>query len=118
MTDRSALRYWQSTYASGQMVACLRVAKAVRAGSLLPARSRMCADCGEGAAVYDHRDYNRPLDVTPVCRRCNALRGPALWRAWASFDEFLEEHVRLAMPNHLSPTDIFAAAYCGEPQAA
>jgi hypothetical protein len=36
-----------------------------------------CADCGATAQVYDHRDYLRPLDVAPVCRRCNVFRGPA-----------------------------------------
>lgn len=44
-----------------------------------------CADCGRPAQVYDHRDYSRPLDVVPVCKRCNIRRGPAeqtapLWR--------------------------------------
>lgn len=37
-----------------------------------------CVDCGAPATDYDHRDYNRPLDVDPVCRRCNVRRGPAL----------------------------------------
>ena len=26
---------------------------------------------------YDHRDYSKPLEVDPVCRRCNQMRGPA-----------------------------------------
>jgi hypothetical protein len=26
--------------------------------------------------VYEHRDYTKPLQVEPVCRSCNALRGP------------------------------------------
>ena len=37
-----------------------------------------CVDCGAPARDYDHRDYNKPLDVEPVCRRCNILRGPAI----------------------------------------
>lgn len=37
-----------------------------------------CVDCGAPARDYDHRDYNRPLDVEPVCRRCNMRRGPAI----------------------------------------
>jgi hypothetical protein len=28
--------------------------------------------------VYDHRDYNQPLQVEPVCSPCNISRGPAL----------------------------------------
>jgi formylmethanofuran dehydrogenase subunit E len=37
-----------------------------------------CRDCGEPSTDYDHRDYNKPLEVEPVCRSCNLLRGPAL----------------------------------------
>ncbi|MBN8492375.1 MAG: hypothetical protein J0M00_13225 [Burkholderiales bacterium] len=36
-----------------------------------------CADCGAPALEYDHRDYARPLDVDPVCKSCNRLRGAA-----------------------------------------
>lgn len=44
-----------------------------------------CADCGRPAQQYDHREYAKPLEVQPVCRRCNIRRGPAkeaepLWR--------------------------------------
>jgi hypothetical protein len=38
-----------------------------------------CLDCGFRAAVYDHRDYDKPLEVQPVCNRCNFRRGPAKW---------------------------------------
>jgi hypothetical protein len=37
-----------------------------------------CVDCGAQARDYDHRDYNKPLEVDPVCRRCNLRRGPAI----------------------------------------
>ena len=33
--------------------------------------------CGGMAEQWDHRDYNKPLDVEPVCRSCNMRRGPA-----------------------------------------
>jgi len=36
-----------------------------------------CVDCGAPATCYDHRDYSKPLDVEPVCWKCNAQRGPA-----------------------------------------
>jgi hypothetical protein len=36
-----------------------------------------CKDCGKPAQVYDHREYAKPLEVDPVCRRCNCKRGPA-----------------------------------------
>jgi hypothetical protein len=37
-----------------------------------------CADCSKAACDYDHRDYNRPLDVVPTCRSCNRKRGYGL----------------------------------------
>lgn len=36
-----------------------------------------CSDCPKRATVYDHRDYQKPKDVEPVCRSCNAVRGRA-----------------------------------------
>jgi hypothetical protein len=50
---------------------------AVRAGRLPRAIELFCIDCDGPAQVYDHRDYSKPLDVEPVCRSCNAKRGPA-----------------------------------------
>ena len=37
-----------------------------------------CTDCHKPACEYDHREYARPLDVAPVCHRCNIARGAAL----------------------------------------
>lgn len=54
------------------------VAVAVRRGDLPRARDCQCADCGGPAIEYEHRDYTKPLDVVPICRRCNLLRGPAI----------------------------------------
>lgn len=50
---------------------------AIRDGSLPSPRGLRCADCGCPAIEYEHRDYNRPLEVEPICRSCNLLRGPA-----------------------------------------
>lgn len=50
---------------------------AIRAGYLAKPNTLTCADCGNTATEYDHRDYNRPLDVEPVCHACNNRRGPA-----------------------------------------
>ena len=36
-----------------------------------------CEDCPRPAQCYDHRYYERPLEVAPVCFSCNTLRGPA-----------------------------------------
>jgi hypothetical protein len=36
-----------------------------------------CVDCGERAYVHEHRSYVEPDKTEPVCRSCNARRGPA-----------------------------------------
>jgi len=51
---------------------------AVKCGKLPHISTQKCADCGEQAEHYDHRDYDQPLEVDPVCRKCNARRGPAI----------------------------------------
>ena len=51
------------------------VARAVREGLLIPPKQLICVDCGANAFCYDHRDYTKPLDVAPVCKRCDCLRG-------------------------------------------
>lgn len=54
------------------------VSTAVKAGIISPIDSQTkCVDCGSVAKVYEHRDYNKPLDVVPVCHSCNAKRGSA-----------------------------------------
>jgi hypothetical protein len=58
--------------------ATAEVAKAVRKGLIPPAKALLCTDCGKQASDYDHRDYNTPLAVEPVCRSCNKKRGPAV----------------------------------------
>jgi hypothetical protein len=64
-------------YRAARQRASKAVARAVRAG-LLPRLdgSISCVDCGKPAEAYDHRDYTEPLVVSPVCTRCNVLRGP------------------------------------------
>jgi len=54
------------------------VERAVREGRLKPVRDCICVDCGAPARHYDHRDYNKPDVVEPVCKRCNANRPPAI----------------------------------------
>lgn len=55
------------------------IARARRQG-LLPKfdGSIKCVDCGKTACRFDHRSYNRHLDVVPVCASCNGLRGAAI----------------------------------------
>lgn len=52
------------------------VKKAIRRGELKPPRSLKCVDCKSRADVYDHRSYERPLEIEPVCFGCNVRRGP------------------------------------------
>ena len=59
-------------------VAHAEVHRAVRRGLLPKASDLVCVDCGVAAVEYDHRDYNRPLAVEPVCRSCNLFRGPGI----------------------------------------
>lgn len=54
------------------------IRKAVKSGVIQKLDgSVQCVDCGNPARHYDHRDYTKPLDVSPVCRSCNFKRGPA-----------------------------------------
>ena len=64
---------------NGGSMARAAVAKAIKQGEIRPPREFACVDCGCVASEYDHRDYSKPLDVVPVCRPCNARRGPGKW---------------------------------------
>lgn len=64
---------WVSKQRSAKRIVKL----AVKAGFLPPAKNLPCADCGDPAIGYEHRWYCRPLDVDPICDRCNRRRGPA-----------------------------------------
>lgn len=65
---------------TGAGAACTAVYAAIKSGRLAHPSACQCADCGKPATDYDHRDYSKPLDVQPVCRSCNKLRGPAIHR--------------------------------------
>ena len=56
----------------------LAVKDAVKAGLLADLKCALipCVDCGKIAVCYDHRDYSKPLEVEPVCKSCDAKRGP------------------------------------------
>lgn len=49
----------------------------VRSGKIPKARDLMCYCCGQQASEYHHPDYNKPLDVVPVCLSCHAKLNPA-----------------------------------------
>ena len=64
---------------NGQVQAAKEVAKAVRKGILSPVATLTCVDCGKPAQCYEHRDYNKPLEVEPTCKGCNIRRGRAIY---------------------------------------
>lgn len=74
----SSFNYLYRTILSGKTLAARAVNLAKRSGTLAPATDFACADCGKPAREYDHRDYNEPLRVEPVCHSCNVMRGPAI----------------------------------------
>lgn len=66
-------------YDAKRLAATRAVRAAVQRGDLPSLKTGLvaCVDCGARAEHYDHRDYNKPLLVEPVCRICNFQRGPA-----------------------------------------
>lgn len=58
-------------------VAHRKVHSAIYHGLLSHPKFLRCKDCGRQAQCYDHRDYDFPLAVDPVCWSCNSKRGPA-----------------------------------------
>lgn len=89
--DRARFAYMR--YGTGQVQATQLVSRAIMRGLLRQATGQVCVDCGAPGEHLDHRDYNLPLDVEPVCRSCNAKRGPAKPKSW-SFDEFWADFSR------------------------
>jgi len=63
---------------SGARKAIALVNQAVKKGFLPLVKTLNCVDCNRPGECYDHRDYNKPLDVVPVCRKCNFRRGSAI----------------------------------------
>jgi len=63
---------------NGQAQAAAKVNQAVKKGILPPVATLTCVDCGKPAQCYEHRDYNKPLEVVPACKSCNTRRGPAI----------------------------------------
>lgn len=63
---------------AAKMRASAALKYAIKAGRLADPKTLMCVDCGSRACGYDHRNYNYPLRVAPVCKSCNWRRGPAM----------------------------------------
>jgi hypothetical protein len=90
---------------SGKSLAGAAVTAAVRDGSLQHPSNFACADCRRPAQQYDHRDYNKPLQVVAVCRRCNLLRGPAI--PLIGSIEQVVDHGRVPYVNRCSVAKLF-----------
>lgn len=73
-------RYFWESVRTKMWDAKAEVYKAVRRGDLPRVSTLKCLDCGAPATCYDHRDYDKPLEVQPVCGRHNILRGAGLNR--------------------------------------
>ena len=58
---------------NGSSKARAAVQKAIRQGKLpcLTKNKTKCCLCRYRATEYDHRDYNKPLEVSTVCKTCN-----------------------------------------------
>lgn len=50
------------------------VRNAIRLKTILPAGKCLCLDCGITAKDYHHEDYQKPLEVIPLCRKCHIAR--------------------------------------------
>jgi len=80
--DVRAKKCWSCYNSYGQIFGASKahnaVQKAVKQGILPSVKTLNCVDCGKPGECYDHRDYNKPMDVVPVCRKCNLRRGEAI----------------------------------------
>lgn len=72
-------------YKYARYKASLVLGAAISHNELEPPTQHLCVDCKAPAICYDHRDYFLPLEVEPVCLRCNLRRGPA----WATLEKLL-----------------------------
>jgi hypothetical protein len=66
---------------TGKDICRAEIHLAIRDGKLPHPKGLTCAGCGGVAVEYEHRNYNHPMRVEPICRSCNLKRGPAIPRA-------------------------------------
>lgn len=75
-------KFLRSRNWNGAALAWTAVRLARRNGLLPNPNTFYCEDCAKTAEVYDHRDYNQPLNVGPVCQPCNLKREDAKSKVW------------------------------------
>lgn len=85
----------------------LRATSLARRYNLLPTLDGLvrCTDCPKPATDYDHRDYDKPLSVEPVCHGCNIKRGPAKNAGMKQDDQRKLYESRVASLRKLAPPD-------------
>lgn len=73
--------YYHSSVIKGQKSALNKVYNAVKSGKLINLKKIFvkCTYCEKRSTQYDHRDYSKPLKVSPVCARCNKMLGKAIY---------------------------------------
>lgn len=54
-------------------IARMAIMGSIKKGNLPPAKTRTCSICGERASSYHHADYNKPMEVIPVCFECHGF---------------------------------------------
>ena len=76
------IKYKKRSQESGSNYAKLIVLRAIRKGTIIDLKKVFvkCRFCPDRATQHDHRDYNFPLQITPVCKSCNLKLGPAIWK--------------------------------------
>ena len=50
------------------------IGNAVRRGKISRISTQNCAECPAQAKQYHHDDYDKPLQVIPLCNRCHGLK--------------------------------------------
>ena len=49
-----------------------KVNNAIKRGDIPPVHTQECRECGEQAVDYHHPNYDQPLYVIPLCKKCHA----------------------------------------------
>lgn len=71
--ERVRIKAWHKANPK-KRAAHLAVKNAVRQGGLSRVSTCDCVDCGIQAAEYHHEDYNKPLEVVALCKKCHVKR--------------------------------------------
>lgn len=50
-----------------------RIKRMIRAGRISPIKTKQCDMCSFPAQEYHHPNYDKPDEVTPLCRACHSL---------------------------------------------